>query len=198
MLNLLSCYNKHILGGEKRLAQCFTSRYLATKSTLPKKGEGVPPDEMPFFHLSPKKRVVNPKFESPRKRANKMFATITEEAIDKSINQNQDVLGVPFRVGDAIEISLVSEGGVNSTQLEKIRGVVLGRKNRGLGSGVYIRDVVLGEPIERKISLHSPLLKSLKVLEKNFVYKGKRKVKRAKLYFLRDRLPQETKVSSGK
>jgi len=197
MLNLLSCYNKHILGGEKRLAQCLTSRYLATKSTLPKKGEGVPPDEMPFFHLSPKKRV-NPKFESPRKRANKMFATITEEAIDKSINQNQDVLGVPFRVGDAIEISLVSEGGVNSTQLEKIRGVVLGRKNRGLGSGVFIRDVVLGEPIERKISLHSPLLKSLKVLEKNFVYKGKRKVKRAKLYFLRDRLPQETKVSSGK
>eukprot|EP00957_Ditylum_brightwellii_P082911 6304080-Ditylum_brightwellii.AAC.1 len=39
--------------------------------------------------------------------------------------------------------------------------------------------------------LHSPLLKSLKVLEKNFVHKGKKKVKRAKLYYLRDRLPVE-------
>jgi len=39
------------------------------------------------------------------------------------------------------------------------------------------------------VPLHSPLLRSLEVLEKNFVFKGKRKVKRAKLYYLSDRNP---------
>ena len=97
---------------------------------------------------------------------------------------------VPFRVGDSIEITTVSQGGISSSEIEKIRGVVLGRVNRGLGSGVYIRDVVFGEPIDRKIPLHSPLLKFIKVLEEHFVFKGKRKVKRAKLYYLRHRLPQ--------
>ena len=84
-------------------------------------------------------------------------------------------------------------GGVNSTQqLNKVRGVVLGRTNRGLGSGVYLRDVVMGEPINRKIPLHSPLVKKIDLLEENFVFKGRRKIKRAKLYYLKDRLPNGT------
>mmetsp|Transcript_9865 Transcript_9865/g.13962 ORF Transcript_9865/g.13962 Transcript_9865/m.13962 type:complete len:195 (-) Transcript_9865:274-858(-) len=140
-------------------------------------------------------KICNPKFESPRKRANKMFNAINKEAVEKSRRNQANVLQVPFRVGDAIEISMVGQGGVKSKDIDKMRGVVLGRVNRGLGSSVHIRDVVFGEPIDRKIALHSPLLRSLKVLEKNFVFKGKRKVKRAKLYYLRDRLPQETRVT---
>lgn len=85
---------------------------------------------------------------------------------------------------------MVTEGGVKSTKTDKVRGVVLGRVNRGLGSGVYLRDVVFGEPINRKVQLHSPMIKEIELLEKNFVFKGKRKVKRAKLYYLMDRLPQ--------
>lgn len=90
---------------------------------------------------------------------------------------------------------MVYEGGVNSKKIEKVRGVVLGHIKRGLGSSVKLRDVLWGVPIERQIPLHSPLLKSLKVLEENFIYKGRRKVKRAKLYFLRDRLATLCKVT---
>lgn len=163
-------------------------------------GPGVPAEEMPYHHFFP--RNMNPpdtvkqgKFVSPRKQANKMFALINDEAINKSKESRPNVHDVPFRVGDSIEITMVSEGGVNSNKLEKIRGVVLGRINRGLGSSCYIRDVVFGEPIDRKIPLFSPMLKSIKVLEQNFVFRGKRRIKRAKLYYLRDRLPQETRVT---
>lgn len=177
----------------------FSSIPIKAKDT--RVGPGVLVEEMPYHHFFPKSMkppdstVKREKFVSPRKHANKMFALINEEAISKSKESRPDVHDVPFRVGDSIEMTMVSEGGVNSDKLEKIRGVVLGRINRGLGSSCYIRDVVFGEPIDRKIPLHSPMLKSIKVLEQNFVFKGKRKVKRAKLYYLRDRLPQETRVT---
>ena len=122
-------------------------RCLSTKSESKRDtrvGEGVAQDEMPFHHFLPRQRS-KPKFESPRKRANKMFAAINNEAVNKSMQSNPKVHDVPFRVGDSIEITMVSQGGINSTEIEKIRGVVLGRVNRGLGSGVYIRDVVFGD-----------------------------------------------------
>jgi len=162
-------------------------------------GAGVPSEELPYHHLmkrmSPTNFVKPQKFESPRKRANKMFATINKEAILKSQDKNPKVHDTNFRVGDAIELTRVTEGGVKSKDVDKIRGIVIGRKNRGLGSSVYLRDVLYGEAINRKIPLHSPLVKSLKVLQNNFLHKGKKKVRRAKLYYLRDRLPQETRVT---
>lgn len=152
---------------------------------------GVSPEEMPFHHLRSSPNIPkNPhkKFTSPRKRANKMMAEITEAS--KKELHNSKVHDVKFRVGDAIEIEMN-----RNNETEKIRGVVLGMDNRGLGTGIYLRDVVFGEPIDRKIPLYSPLLQSITVLEENFVFKKKRKIKRAKLYYLRDRLPQETRVT---
>ena len=159
---------------------------------------GVSVEDMPFYHFNPAEKP-KPKFKTPRKRANILFHEINQEAIDKDKSSKLEVFGegkyLPFRVGDAIELTMVDMGGVNSDKLEKIRGVVLGMRHRGLGSCVYIRDVVYGHPIDRHIPFHSPLLKSIKVLEKNFVFKGKRKVKRAKLYYLRDLKDEETRVT---
>jgi len=136
-----------------------------------------------------------PKFKSPRKRASKLLDELNKEAVSQSSEKNAAVLKTNFRVGDAIEIQYIDQGGIHSKQQDKMRGVVLGKVNRGLNTSVYLRDVVFGEPIDRKIHLHSPLLKSLNVLEENFVFKKKKRVKRAKLYYLRDRLPTETKVT---
>lgn len=148
------------------------------------------PELMPFLHHGKRPRFRDqPKFKSPRKRASSLLKEIQESAIKKSKEANPKVWDVPFQVGDALEIQSVVQGGVKSTETEKLRGVVLGIYRRGLDHTVLLRDIVLGEPIERRIPLHSPLLKYLKVLEKNFVFKGKRKVKRAKLYYLRDRNP---------
>ena len=151
-------------------------------------------EEMHYFHFN-RHEKPKPKFKSPRKRASKLLSELNDEAVSKSKEANPDIWSTHVRVGDAIEITSVNQGGVDSTDVEKLRGVVLGKTHRGLATSVILRDVVMGTPIERKVCLHSPLIKSVKVLEENFVYKGKRKVKRAKLYFMRDRKPEDTRVS---
>jgi large subunit ribosomal protein L19 len=155
---------------------------------------GVPREEMPFVHFW-KNEKPKLKFKSPRKLASKLFHELNVEAVENSKDANPNVLKVPFRVGDAVEMELISGGGVNSKEIDKVRGIVIGRVNRGLGSSIHIRDVLFGQPVERKIPLHSPLLKSLKVIEPNFLHKGKKRVKRAKLYYLRDRNPIESRVT---
>jgi large subunit ribosomal protein L19 len=145
----------------------------------------------PFVHFRPK-RGVNPKFKSPRKRASKLFNELNKEMTDAVKEANPAVFEANVEVGDAVELEMLTEGGISSTKrsdLEKVRGVVIGMSSRGLATSIHIRDVVHGEPVERKICLCSPLVKSMTVLEKNFIYKGRRKVKRAKLYFLRERNP---------
>lgn len=143
-----------------------------------------------FLHHGQRPRFRNrKKFESPRKKANKLMAEICKEAIDKSKANNPKVFETKFRVGDAIEMEIIVEGGIKSDKTEKVRGVVTGIYNQGIDTSVLLRDVVYGSVVERKVPLHSPLIKYLKVLEENFIYKGKRKVKRAKLHYLRDRNP---------
>ena len=155
-------------------------------------------DDTLTLHHGKRPRFRNrPKFKSPRKRASTLLNLLNNEAVEHSIQRNPAVLQTPFRVGDAIEIQHVDQGGVQSKQVDKMRGVVLGKVNRGLATSVYLRDVVFGEPIDRKVHLHSPLLKSLQVLEENFVFKKKRRVKRAKLYYLRDRLPTGKRQGLG-
>mmetsp|Transcript_3757 Transcript_3757/g.6989 ORF Transcript_3757/g.6989 Transcript_3757/m.6989 type:complete len:216 (-) Transcript_3757:397-1044(-) len=131
--------------------------------------------------------IRNPtKHKIPRKRASKLFAEINADAVDMDKAANPDVFGVNFRAGDAIECEFISHGGVNSqADIEITRGVVLGRVNRGRGSSFTIRDVEDGVPIERQIPLHSPMLKSIKVLAPAFIHRGKKRVRRSKLYYLR-------------
>lgn len=163
---------------------------------------GVLPEDMPFLHHAGHDDKAKPKFKNPRKRASKLYHEITTEAIETLKAAKPAVWNVPFKVGDAVEIEILDDGGADNPQnkpLDKIRGVVLGRHNRGLDTGIYLKDVLFGEHVERKVKLHSPMVKSLKVLEKGFVNKGKKKgrrVKRAKLYYLRDRKPEETRVTA--
>ena len=175
----------------KASSPLIQSRFFAKSSeSSAEQNGGVPREEMPFVHFSADNYDrPAPKFKSPRKLASKLFNELQRETVIENKKKNPAVLDVPFRVGDAIEIELVSEGNVNSTNIDKIRGLVIGKKNRGLGSSIQLRDVVFGEPVERTIPLHSPLLKKLTVLEQNFLHKGKKRVKRAKLYYLRDRNP---------
>lgn len=163
---------------------------------------GVSPADMPFLHHHRHDFKAKPKFKNPRKRASKLYNELMMEKILESKASKPEVWEVPFKVGDAVELEVLDEGGVDNPQnkpYEKIRGVVLGRHNRGLDTAIYLKDVLYGEHVERKVKLHSPMVKTLKVLEEGFVYRGKKKgkrIKRAKLYYLRDRKPEETRVSA--
>ena len=138
------------------------------------------------MHHAPAIEHSRPKFKSPRKRATSLMHSLQAEAVSLSKAENPDVWDVSFRVGDAVEFVL---GLANKDHREKVRGVVLGRYRKGMDEAVLIRDIIHGVPIERRILLHSPLVRSIRVIEENFVYKGRRRVKRSKLYYVRDMNP---------
>ncbi|GKY93217.1 hypothetical protein MPSEU_000289500 [Mayamaea pseudoterrestris] len=168
----------------------------SSSSSSPLQQHSIDRADMPFIHHGQRPRFrEKPKFKSPRKRASGLYTDLIKESMQSVRASRPSVFGTNVRVGDAIEIEQVAKGGINSTDLEKIRGVVLGIFNKKLDTTVLIRDVLFGFPVERRVPLYSPLVKSVKVLEENFVFKGKRKVKRAKLYYLRDRNPIVTRVT---
>lgn len=174
---LEKCFSKLTLGN--------TARFMSTGAN------SIDLQNAPFLHYRPR-NGKNPKFKSPRKRASKLFYELNRESCEKIKESKPEVFGVRVDPGDAIEIEMITKGGVhtkNERHIERVRGVVLGKGNRGLDTWYHIRDVLFGLPVERRIKIYSPFIKSVKILEKNFIYKGKRKVKRAKLYFLRDRNP---------
>ncbi|KAF8037053.1 hypothetical protein BT93_B0081 [Corymbia citriodora subsp. variegata] len=69
----------------------------------------------------------------------------------------------------------------NKRRLSTLEGIVIARRNAGLNSTFRIRRLVAGVGIESLFPLYSPNIKEIKVLDK-------RKVRRAKLYYLRERL----------
>mmetsp|Transcript_12990 Transcript_12990/g.17017 ORF Transcript_12990/g.17017 Transcript_12990/m.17017 type:complete len:236 (-) Transcript_12990:289-996(-) len=155
-----------------------------------------------FLHHGTRPRIrEKKKFDSPRKKANKMFTLIMKEHIEKSKEATPEVWQESFRVGDAIEIKVATQGGSKTEERSnfvRYRGAILGIYRRKLDHSILIRDVIDGHPIEQIVPLHSPMVKSLTVLEKNFVFQGKKKVKRAKLYYLSERNPNITKVTGSR
>jgi large subunit ribosomal protein L19 len=170
----------------------FSSQAAAAPTT-------VSPEDRPFIHHGNRPRYHNYiKFKSPRKRASKLFEELNKEACEKAKEATPYIWQQDIRVGDSVELKMVSQGGLKPSdkqEVEKIRGVVLGMVRRGLGSSMILRDVVYGLPIERRIPLYSPMIQDATILERNFIFKGRKKVKRAKLYYFRDRNPLLTKVS---
>ena len=87
-----------------------------------------------------------------------------------------------FQSGDAIEIDLKYELSEDKRQLAK--GLVLGRNRKGIDSSVLLYCVVNNTPHLRRIPLYSPLVQGIRILQKAFLHKGRKRVRRAKLYYL--------------
>jgi len=84
-----------------------------------------------------------------------------------------------FAPGDTVVVNVnVKEG--DRKRLQAYEGVVIGKRNRGLNSSFTVRKVSSGEGVERTFQTYSPLIASIEV-------KRKGDVRRAKLYYLRDR-----------
>lgn len=91
-----------------------------------------------------------------------------------------------FGAGDTVEVKVrVKEGTRERTQA--FEGVVIAKKNRGLNSSFTVRKVSYGEGVERVFQTHSPLLASIKV-------KRRGDVRRAKLYYLRQRTGKAARI----
>ena len=83
-----------------------------------------------------------------------------------------------FNVGDTIVVNVWIREGTRQ-RAQAFEGVVIAIRNRGLHSAFTVRKMSSGEGVERVFQTHSPLIDSIKV-------KRKGKVRRAKLYYLRE------------
>ena len=91
-----------------------------------------------------------------------------------------------FAPGDTVIVSVnVVEG--NRKRVQAYEGVVIARRNRGLNSSFIVRKISNGEGVERTFPLYSPLIASIDV-------KRRGDVRRAKLYYLRDRSGKSARI----
>ena len=91
-----------------------------------------------------------------------------------------------FAPGDTVIVSVnVVEG--TRKRVQAFEGVVIGRRNRGLNSSFIVRKISSGEGVERTFQLYSPLIASIEV-------KRRGDVRRAKLYYLRDRSGKSARI----
>ncbi len=91
-----------------------------------------------------------------------------------------------FSTGDTVRvIILVREGGRERQQA--FEGIVIAKRNRGLNSSFTVRKISYGEGVERVFQTHSPLIRSIEV-------KRRGAVRRAKLYYLRERTGKSARI----
>ena len=91
-----------------------------------------------------------------------------------------------FAPGDTVIVSVnVVEG--TRKRVQAYEGVVISKRNRGLNSNFIVRKISSGEGVERTFQTYSPLLASI-------VVKRRGDVRRAKLYYLRDRSGKSARI----
>ena len=91
-----------------------------------------------------------------------------------------------FAPGDTVVVSVnVVEG--TRKRVQAYEGVVIAKRNRGLNSGFIVRKISSGEGVERTFQTYSPLIAGIEV-------KRRGDVRRAKLYYLRDRSGKSARI----
>ncbi len=91
-----------------------------------------------------------------------------------------------FDIGDTVDVHLkILEG--NKERIQVFTGVVIGRSGTGSREMFSVRRIVAGEGVERKFPLHSPRVEKVEVKRSGVV-------RRAKLYFLRDRVGKAVRL----
>lgn len=91
-----------------------------------------------------------------------------------------------FAPGDTVVVNVnVVEG--TRKRVQAYEGVVIARRNRGLNSSFLVRKISSGEGVERTFQLYSPTVASIEV-------KRRGDVRRAKLYYLRDRSGKSARI----
>lgn len=92
-----------------------------------------------------------------------------------------------FQPGDTLVVSVrVKEG--ERTRVQAYEGVCISRKGGGLQESFTVRKISYGEGVERVFPVYSPNIDSIKVLRRG-------KVRRAKLYYLRDRRGKSARIA---
>jgi large subunit ribosomal protein L19 len=110
-----------------------------------------------------------------------LIQTIEQEEIKRLAKSIPD-----FSPGDTVIVSVnVVEG--ERRRVQAFEGMVIAKRNRGLNSSFIVRKISSGEGVERTFQTYSPLIASIEV-------KRKGEVRRAKLYYLRQRSGKSARI----
>ena len=92
-----------------------------------------------------------------------------------------------FFPGDIVKVGVrITEG--KRDRIQYFEGVCIAKKNRDINSSFTVRKISFGEGVERTFALYSPIIDSIKVIRSG-------QVKRAKLYYLRDRKGKSARIA---
>ena len=114
----------------------------------------------------------------------KNIEDINKEAIKKIVAERKIT---DFSSGDTIKVGVkIVEG--KRERIQYFEGVCIAKKNRDLNSSFTVRKISFGEGVERTFPLYGTLIDSIKVIRSG-------KVRRAKLYYLRDRTGKSARIA---
>lgn len=107
----------------------------------------------------------------------------------KIISENSLKSELPkFEIGDTVKVHVrITEG--DKSRIQMFEGTVIAKKHGGVSETFTVRRVAHGVGVERVFPIHSPSVEKVEIVRQG-------KVRRAKLYYLRDRVGKAAKVKS--
>ena len=113
-----------------------------------------------------------------------LIQELEKEQLDKLRESKQ----IPdFAPGDTVRVNVkISEG--TRERVQAYEGVVIGRSGSGINESFTVRKISYGEGVERVFPVYSPTIESISVVKKG-------KVRREKLYYLRDRRGKSARIA---
>ena len=110
------------------------------------------------------------------------------QELEKTVRQAKESKQIPdFAPGDTVRVNVkISEG--TRERVQAYEGVVIGRSGSGINESFTVRKISYGEGVERVFPVYSPTIESISVVKKG-------KVRRAKLYYLRDRRGKSARIA---
>jgi len=125
--------------------------------------------------------------EKPSEGTSSPKTPLTAQALIDQFEKSQQKKKVPeIYVGDTVRVGVrISEG--NKERVQPYEGVIIAKRHGGLNQTITVRRIFQGVGVERVFMVHSPQVASIKVERRG-------KVRRAKLFYLRDRVGKATRV----
>ena len=116
------------------------------------------------------------------------MSTLLDTFEQKQIERLTGKKRIPtFRPGDTLKVTIrITEG--DKSRLQAFEGMCIARKNNSVNSNFTVRKLSHGEGVERVFPLFSPILEKIEVIRKG-------DVRRAKLYYLRDRTGKSARIA---
>ena len=125
--------------------------------------------------------------QKEKNMVSKTTQTLSASNLIKEFENEQLKKELPeIYVGDTVKVGVkITEG--NKERVQPYEGVVIAKRHGGINQTITVRRIFQGVGVERVFMLHSPQVASLKVERRG-------KVRRAKLFYLRDRVGKATRV----